>query len=74
LKLVARDDIDLIDICASNNMHMPIAVAAAKAGKHVLCEKPVAMNATEARAMLDAAQAAAQKTWVSIPGEPRTEA
>jgi hypothetical protein len=73
-KLVARDDIDLIDICAGSNMHMLIAVAAAKAGKHVLCEKPVAMNATEARAMLDAAQAAAQKTWVSIPGEPRTEA
>jgi len=57
-KLVARDDIDVIDICTSNNVHMPIAVAAAKAGKHVICEKPVAMNADEAKAMLDAAKAA----------------
>lgn len=65
-KLVARDDIDLIDICAGNNMHKPIAVAAAKAGKHVLCEKPVAMNATEARAMLDAAQAAGVKHMVAF--------
>ncbi|NPV86187.1 MAG: Gfo/Idh/MocA family oxidoreductase [Anaerolineae bacterium] len=55
-KLVARDDIDLIDICTSNVTHMPIAVAAAKKGKHVLCEKPIAMNADEARRMLDAAQ------------------
>jgi len=57
-KLVARDDIDVIDICTSNNVHMPIAVAAAKAGKHLICEKPVAMNADEAKAMLDAAKAA----------------
>ena len=56
--LVARDDIDVIDICTSNNVHMPIAVAAAKAGKHLICEKPVAMNADEAKAMLDAAKAA----------------
>jgi len=54
-RLVARDDIDLVDICTSNVTHMPIAVAAAKAGKHVFCEKPIAMNAEEARQMLDAA-------------------
>jgi len=56
--LVARDDIDLIDICTSNATHMPIAVAAAKAGKHIICEKPLCMNAGEARMMLDAAQEA----------------
>lgn len=56
--LVARDDIDMIDICTANDTHMPIAVAAAKAGKHVICEKPVAMNASEARQMLDAAREA----------------
>lgn len=56
--VVARDDIDMIDICTSNASHMPIAVAAAKAGKHVLCEKPMAMNANEARQMLDAVREA----------------
>jgi predicted dehydrogenase len=65
-KLVARDDIDVIDICTSNNMHMPIAVAAAKAGKHILCEKPVAMNAAEAKAMLDAAESAGVKHMVAF--------
>lgn len=57
-KLVNRDDIDIIDICTPNNSHMPIAVAAAKAGKHIICEKPLAMNTTEARQMLDAVNAA----------------
>ncbi|HUV40564.1 MAG TPA: Gfo/Idh/MocA family oxidoreductase, partial [Sedimentisphaerales bacterium] len=57
-KLVQRDDIDLIDICTPNSTHMPIAIAAAKAGKHILCEKPVAMNAKEAQRMLDAARQA----------------
>ena len=41
-KLVARDDIDAIDICTPNNMHAEIAIAAAEAGKMVLCEKPLA--------------------------------
>ncbi len=54
-QLVERDDIDLIDICTSNATHESIAVAAAKAGKHILCEKPIARNADEARRMLDAA-------------------
>ena len=53
-KLVRRDDLDIIDICTPNILHMPIAVAAAKAGKHVICEKPLAINAEEAKQMLDA--------------------
>lgn len=65
-QLVARDDIDVIDICTSNNAHMPIAVAAAQAGKHIICEKPVAMNAAEAQAMLEAAQAAGIKHMVAF--------
>jgi len=55
-KLVARDDIDLVDIVTPNFLHKPIAIAAAKKGKHIICEKPIAMNADEARAMLEAAQ------------------
>ena len=65
-KLVARDDIDVVDICTSNAVHMPIAVAAAKAGKHIICEKPVAMNADEAKAMLDAAEAAGVRHMVAF--------
>jgi len=65
-RLVARDDIDLIDISTSNVTHMPIAVAAAKAGKHILCEKPIAMNADEARCMLDAAREANVRHMVAF--------
>src|SRR3990172_6331475 len=43
-KLVARKDIDLVDISAPSNVHREIAVAAAEAGKHVFCEKPLAFN------------------------------
>jgi predicted dehydrogenase len=53
-KLVARDDIDLIDICVPNNLHCEIALAAAEAGKMILCEKPLAMNPQEAEQMVGA--------------------
>ncbi len=65
-RLVARDDIDLVDICTSNATHMPISVAAARAGKHVFCEKPIAMNADEARRMLDAAREADVRHMVAF--------
>lgn len=57
-KLIARDDVDLIDISTPNDLHKPIAIAAARAGKHILCEKPMAVNEAEARSMLDAAHEA----------------
>lgn len=57
-RLVSRDDIDVVDICTPNALHRQIAVAAARAGKHILCEKPLAMNAAEARQMLDAVRQA----------------
>lgn len=56
--LVARDDIDLIDIAAPNNVHTEIALAAAKAGKMILCEKPLAMTPTDAAKMVRAVEAA----------------
>ncbi len=65
-RLVARDDVDLVDICTSNATHMPIAVAAAKAGKHILCEKPIALNADEARRMLEAAREAGVRHMVAF--------
>ena len=52
--LVARDDIDLIDIATPNHSHAEIAIAAARAGKMVLCEKPLAMNTAQGRQMIDA--------------------
>jgi predicted dehydrogenase len=55
--LIARDDIDVIDICTPNAMHAPIGLAALASGKHVLCEKPLATTAAEVRALRDAAQA-----------------
>ncbi|AOT02310.1 Gfo/Idh/MocA family protein [Arthrobacter sp. U41] len=58
-RLIERDDIDLIDICTPGNMHAEIAIAALEAGKHVLCEKPLANSVEEARRMVSAADQAA---------------
>src|SRR5437764_4079949 len=57
-KLVERKDIDVIDIASPNDTHAEIAVAAAGAGKMVLCEKPLGRNAAEAEAMVEAVEAA----------------
>jgi predicted dehydrogenase len=57
-KLVARDDIDLIDISTPGDTHNPIAVAAAEHGKHIFCEKPLARDMSEARRMLAAVRQA----------------
>jgi predicted dehydrogenase len=56
--VIARDDIDLIDICTPGDTHAEIALAALAAGKHVLCEKPLANTVAEAREMASAAMAA----------------
>jgi predicted dehydrogenase len=57
-KLVARNDIDAIDICTPNNTHAEIAIAAAQAGKMILCEKPLSMNTAEGHKMVDAVEKA----------------
>ncbi|MFL5341018.1 MAG: Gfo/Idh/MocA family protein [Gemmataceae bacterium] len=57
-KLIDRKDIDVIDICTPNNTHAEIAIAAAQAGKMILCEKPLAMNGTEGKKMIDAVERA----------------
>lgn len=64
-KLIQRDDIDLIDICLPNNVHAEIAIAAAKAGKMIICEKPLAMNAAEGEKMVKAVEKAGVPTLVS---------
>ena len=57
-KLVERDDIDVIDICTPNDSHAEIAIAAAKHGKGILCEKPLGLNGPQAEKMLAAVQKA----------------
>ena len=57
-EVIARDDVDLVDICTPGDTHADIAIAALRAGKHVLCEKPLANTVAEAEAMVAAAREA----------------
>lgn len=56
--VVTADDIDLVDISTGNDTHKEIAIAAARNGKHIFCEKPMAMNVAECREMIDAVEKA----------------
>ncbi len=71
-KLIERKDIDLIDICTPNNTHAEIALAAAAAGKMILCEKPLAMNTAEGQRMVDAVEKAgvANMVWYNYRRVP----
>ncbi|HEY3471330.1 MAG TPA: Gfo/Idh/MocA family oxidoreductase [Amycolatopsis sp.] len=60
-KLVARDDVGLVDVCTPGDSHAEIAIAALEAGKHVLCEKPLANSVAEAEAMAEAARRARER-------------
>ena len=64
-KLLQRSDIDVVDICTPNNLHKEIAIAAAKAGKMILCEKPLAMDVKEGEEMVAAVEKAgvANMVW-----------
>jgi predicted dehydrogenase len=62
--VIARDDIDAVDICTPNNVHAEIAIAAAAAGKMILCEKPLAGTLAEAQQMSDAVDKAGVKNTV----------
>jgi predicted dehydrogenase len=67
-EVVARADIDIIDICTPGDSHAEIAIAALNAGKHVLCEKPLANSVAEAELMVDAARAAQRSDVYSMVG------
>ncbi len=71
-KLIERKDIDAIDICSPNNTHHEIVMAAAQAGKMVLCEKPLAMNTQEGRKMTEAVEKArvANMVWFNYRRVP----
>jgi predicted dehydrogenase len=63
--LVEADDVDVVHLCTPNHLHAPLAKAALAAGKHVVCEKPLALDAGEAAALAEAAEAAG--TVATVP-------
>lgn len=67
-RLIERDDIDIIDICTPGDTHRDIAIAAMRAGKHVLCEKPLANTVAEAREMAEVAREAAYHGVLAMCG------
>jgi predicted dehydrogenase len=71
-KLIARDDIDAVDICVPNNLHKEISIAAAEAGKIILCEKPIAMSTAEGEEMCEAVEKAgvANMVWYNYRRVP----
>jgi predicted dehydrogenase len=71
-RLIAREDIDIIDIGTPGSLHAEIAIAAAQAGKHVFCEKPLGNSSAEAKQMLDAVTQAGVKhmVWFNYRGNP----
>jgi predicted dehydrogenase len=65
-KVIERDDIDLVDVCAPNFLHHDMVIAAAESGKIVVCEKPLAMNVAEAEEMVAAVESAGVANMVSF--------
>lgn len=63
-EMLACEDLDVVSIALQNHLHEPFTVKALEAGKHVLCEKPMAMNAAEAQRMVDAAASAKRKLMI----------
>lgn len=72
--LKEQKDLDAVSVCTPNGLHAPNTIAALEAGKHVLVEKPMAMNATEGQAMIDAARRAGKQLIVGFQQrfDPRT--
>lgn len=65
-RVVDRDDIQIVDIATPNSLHAPIAMAAAEAGKIVLCEKPLATSLSEAEAMAEAVRDLPNLVWFNF--------
>lgn len=76
-KMLERDDIDLVSVCVPNFLHHDVVIAAARAGKHVVCEKPLATSVADGREMLTECRKAGIKLfyaedWVFAPALRRT--
>lgn len=64
--MIRREDLDIVSVVTPNKFHRPLTLAAFKAGCHVLCEKPMAMNAAEAREMLAASRKARKRLMINF--------
>lgn len=73
-ELLARDDIDAVSVALPNDLHAPVAIAALEAGKHVLCEKPLAINGVAAQQIIDAAERNGRKLMVCFNYRYRPDA
>jgi predicted dehydrogenase len=72
---VLRDEsVDAVDICAPNHLHAPIAIAALRAGKDVLCERPLARNSSEAESMVRAAESSGRMLMCAMNNRFRADA
>lgn len=72
--LVARDDIDIVHVCTTNDAHSFVTIDALESGKHVMCEKPMAKNADEARKMVEAAKRTGKKLTIGYQNRYRADA
>ena len=72
-ELLAREDIDVVHVLTPNREHSQITVDALNAGKHVMCEKPMAINSAEAKRMLDAAKATGKKLTIGYQSRFRPD-
>lgn len=73
-ELLAAEEIDYVDICVWNRSHAPVAIAAAKAGKHILCEKPMAIDLEDALKMEAAISKAGVQFMLAVPTRYSAEA
>ena len=71
--VLVREDIDVVHVCTPNSSHSEITVAALQAGKHVMCEKPMAKTAAGAKAMLEAARATGKKLTIGYQNRFRED-
>ena len=73
-ELIADKSIDVVHVCTPNRSHCEISVAALEAGKHVMCEKPMAKTAADARKMLEAAKKSGKKLTIGYQSRFTKEA
>jgi len=72
-EMLSAVELDAVDICTWNNGHAPVCIAAAKAGKHVVCEKPMAKDLADAKAMEAAVKEAGVTFMLAVPGRFNTQ-